>query len=272
MKKAITFLFLILIQGVYFSYAQDFIIKTKNDTIKCKILHIDDEIVEYQIQNEDIQEKHTLARKYIMDYNISEDRNDSKTNETPQKESFFRLAFAGGYANRLGKLIKSDNNTLNQISKDLKNGYALDAECQYYFNKTYAIGLNINYTNYKGKAKSNIRYQETQEILFIGPAFAILEETKHWLTTCSISLGPLFFTDKIRQSTSDIKGTYTSFGMNLSLGTEYKLTPNQAAGLKISMTGGNIKSININGKKVSLDERMNLSSIMISAYTSFKIK
>ncbi len=280
MKKII--LFLLAVSGVFTCYAQDFIVKAENDTVRCKILDVNEDAVMYQTLNNGVTEKHTLSRKYIVSYTMGDGGADAAVDGIDKKTTVgsFRLAVAGGYAGRLGQLQKTNNPNLDRISDDLTKGYSLNAEFQYYFNEIYGIALNLNYVHSSGKGQNvNIPnfgsvadYRETQKIFFVGPAFAIRYDTKNWLITSSIGLGPLFFTDRMWMDQQEIQGTATTFGMNLGVGAEYKLSRQWAAGLKLSMTSGTIDSINVEGTKVSFDDKMSLSSWMIAAYISFRTK
>ncbi len=264
------------------SSGPDFVVKSGNDTIWCKILDVNDDVVQYQVRKNGLRETNTIARKYVVDYKIDDEASDLALPETEVKEknSSFRLAFAAGYAYRAGKVIQTRNADLDQLSNDLRHGYALDAEIQYYFNQKYGISLNLNYVNSNGEVKEvhiptfgNIPgYKETQHILFVGPAFTTRHDTKQWLFTGSIGLGPLFFVDVMESKSSRLHGTSPTFGINYGIGAEYKLSSCWAAGLKLSATNGSTKSLTITGVKSEFDEVFNLSSYMISAYFSFRTK
>ncbi len=263
------------------SHAQDIIVKAENDTVQCKILQVSDESVRYQTLNNGVLEQHTLPRKYVLAYALGENQSNHDATAMPEKSklSSFRLAIAGGYARRLGKILKTNDPAADQVSRDLANGFALDTEIQYYFNDVYGMALNVNYVRTYGEGQ-NVHvqdmtisdYRETQHILFVGPAFAMRYDTRKWLITSSLGLGPLFYTDKMLLNRNELKGTNVSFGMNVGLGAEYKLSSHLAAGLKLSYTVGSVNSLKVNGQKMNFEDPFSLSTLMISAYASFRTR
>ena len=197
----------------------------------------------------------------------------------------FRLALAGGYFFRTGRTEKSGDVKLDNISSDLSRGLGLDVEVQYFFKPMYGIALNFNHNRSSAKEKNVSipfadgdvycnQYNEIQTTTFIGPAFAMRHETKKTLFTASVALGPLFFRDEMKLSASQgigsLVGTTTTFGVNVGIGLEYKLSQKMAAGVKLSQTGGTINSIKISGVKYDYEEALSIGSLMLSGYVSFR--
>ena len=263
--------------------AQDLIITTNKDTIYCQITKIDSMSVEYQIIKRGIREKNTLPRRYVSDFRIAE-KNQNAVNpanvmwSTPQI-SRFRWSFAPGYAYRLGKDVQSSGYAqFDRLYNRLRNCFSWETEIQYYFNSGHGITLNISgvhssvsannlYVPEYGQARQcNLK----QQIIFVGPAWAIRYEEEKFLFSGSVSLGPLFYAETLIPDNYSAKMTAVSFGMNYGIGGEYKLSPDWAMGLKIGYTLGTASNFKIGGQTVKSDEPVSLSSFVIAAYFSFR--
>ncbi len=262
------------------SQAQDFIVKHRNDTIRCKILDVNDDYIKYQIKSNDVKITASINRKYVSSYFIDDNYEsevvDNESNK--EKKSSFRIAFAGGYGYKLGTVLESGDTKSDKMSKDLKSGYDLDGEIQFFFNERHGIALNVSsmcssaqtnhmYIDGYGTAST---YKETQRVTFVGPAFACRYDEKDWLFTGSVGLGALFYNVKMEPDEYSLTGSQTSFGMNLGIGAEYKISKHIGIGLKIGYILGSVNSINIESQKVDFDEPMSLSSFMIGGYLSFR--
>ncbi|MDR3287579.1 MAG: outer membrane beta-barrel protein [Prevotellaceae bacterium] len=276
MIKCITslcFLFL----GTMLSFSQDIIVKTTNDTVRGKILKIDDDNIQYQTSKDNVITNHTISRKYVSTFEVNA-QPEIVTNEKI-KQSSFRLTFASGVAFRYGETERTGNLQLDNISDELKRGFGIETEIQYFFDKNYGIAFNLNYAKYSatvyggyivshdiGVSKTN---KETQTILFLGPAFAMRYDIEKWLFTATAGFGALFFSDNISLVPKD-KATCTTFGLNIGVGAEYKLSKHFSLGLKISSTMGSTKSLYMDGTKYTSSEPLSLSSSMLLAYISFR--
>jgi hypothetical protein len=267
--------------------AQDIIVKNDSDTIFCKILDVNDENIQYRIQNENMKTTNTVNLKYISYYQINQDNsNQDTTIEIKKKESAFRITAGGGYAHGIGKVAKTGDLNLNRMSEDMINGYNWEANVEYYFNLkrkdalNFGIALNLNNITHKAEG-SNVNipdfghadhYKETQTTVYVGPAFAMRYDEKNWLFTLSAGYGAVFFSDQMSADYAKIKGTSTTVGSNASIGADYKISPNWGIGLKLSVAGGAINSMNFGGTNVKLDEKVSASSWLVSAILSFRTK
>lgn len=129
MKKRQTLILVILcLLSAVDAQAQDIIINNDNDTIYCKILDVDNKSIRYQIQDVNRKITNTLNRKYIAFYQI----NDEGSEPVPEmvvskdkKKPAIRFVAGGGYAGLAGKIEKVGDPELDQLSRDLINGYNL---------------------------------------------------------------------------------------------------------------------------------------------------
>ena len=267
--------------------SQDLIVNTNNDTIYCKILEMNDDNIRYQIQDVNRRITNTLNLRYISFYQINDhiwEPNQTITNNN--KEHVFRFAFGPGYARAVGEIIKTNDPKLNQLNRDFVNGFSLEGDIEYYFNWKqkdafhYGVALHFNYINHTASATNlNIpgfgyvdRYQESQIVYYVAPAFAMRYDLSNWLFTLSLGFGPVFLSNPMKPNYVQITGNTVVLGTHFGIGAEYKISPNWGIGIRLSEAGGTYDSINIAGEKVKLDGFMSARSRIISGIVSYRIK
>ncbi len=281
MKKVILFFFFIIC-CFSLSQAQDYVVNKMNDTIPCRILEVNDDIIKYQIKSGDAKTTNTINRNYVQSFYIN--NNDvpvpaSAEAEKSKDKTSFRVAFAIGYGNRLGETLKTGDRSLDAMTKDLKNGFNLDLEIQHFFNERCGMALNVSSVITSAEShditvplldKKISTYKESQYLTFIGPAFATRYDHENWLITANIALGAIIYYVDSNYDGKKISIKSTNLGMNYALGAEYKVSPKFAAGLKIGLTVGSTDSFTTDAGTMKLDERISTSSLMLSAYCSFR--
>jgi hypothetical protein len=288
MKKYSTFILLVsCLLNMMSIHAQDIIVKNDNDTIYCKILDVTNENIKYQIHNGDIKTTNTMNLKHIISYQINNDAPEANIIMIDRKvEPVFRIALGGGYARGDGKILKTNDVQLDRLTNDLVNGYNVEGDIEYYFNwkqkdaLNFAAALHFNYINHHAAAMdidipnfghANY-YKESQKVCYIAPAFVMRYDLPDWLFTFSIGIGVIFFTNPIDINYMQISGNNTTMGSHIGIGADYKISPNWGAGIKFSLAGGTINSINMGGEKVKFDEPMSATSWIISGSVSFRTK
>lgn len=191
----------------------------------------------------------------------------------------FRFSLGGGYALRLGKIYDSGDAKLNEMSKKLRHGYTVDADAQYFFKESWGLGINANWVasntsgsdvTLPGVDRTINNYEETQNMLFVGPSYASRNETDKFLLVTTLSVGPLFYLDRMTLDGVAVDAKKTTLGVNAGIAGEYKLNATTGLGLKLSYTLGSINSVNIEGQNVDMDEKINVSNLMITAFISFR--
>jgi hypothetical protein len=95
-------------------------------------------------------------------------------------------------------------------------------------------------------------------------------ETGKFFLLGTIGFGPIFFMDNMTINGIEVNGTKTTFGTNISLSGEYKMSNKMALGLKLSSTGGSIDSMNVQGQSFDSDEVISLANIGVSIFLSFR--
>ncbi len=197
---------------------------------------------------------------------------------SPQNYKDFRFSVGGGYAFRLGKIQKTGDSKLDDMSKKLRHGFTIDADAQYFFKEGWGLGFNANFCSSPTSGK-NIdipdfgtvnKYKESQNILFVGPSFVGRIESSKFLLLSSFAVGPLFYKDKMDLDGRKGSMHATTFGFNAGLAGEYKLNDKTGVGVKLSYTLGTINSLKSGGQTAKLDETMNISNLMATAFISFR--
>lgn len=199
-------------------------------------------------------------------------------NEIPHSIRDFRVSIGGGYAYHLGKIEKTGDAKLDDLNKQLRHGYTLDADAQYFLKPGWGFGLNVNFCSSSTSGKNidipnfgNVNsYKESQNMLFAGPSFVSRNESEKFLMVTSIALGPLFYLDRITINGATVNGKQTTLGFNAGIAGEYKLNNKTGVGLKLSYTIGTINSINIEGQKMEYNEPVSLSNLMATVFLSFR--
>ena len=199
--------------------------------------------------------------------------------QKPESYKDFRIAIGGGYAFRLGKIEKTGDPGIDDLNKQLRHGFNIDADAQYFFKESWGLGLNANYCG-SSTSGSNITlpdmdqpvssYEETQSMLFVGPSFVGRNEFSQFLLVSSVGIGPLFYTDNITVNGVTGKGNKTTLGFNAGLAGEYKLNARTGVGLKLSYTIGSINSLNFEGQNLESEETMSISNLMATVFLSFR--
>lgn len=198
--------------------------------------------------------------------------------QAPGNYKDFRFAIGGGYAYRLGKDEKTGDAGLDNMSKELRHGFAIDAEAQYFFKDTWGLGLNANFCSANGSAGNvqfpdldhAVNYKETQNIIYFGPSFVSRNETEKFLFISHIGFGPVFFNVDMNYSGQSITGNKATLGVNAGIAGEYRINNKTGLGLKLSYVTGSIDKINIENSNVEMENNISLSNLMVTLFLSFR--
>ncbi|HHU96079.1 MAG: hypothetical protein QM237_07580 [Bacteroidota bacterium] len=191
----------------------------------------------------------------------------------------FRFAIGGGYALRLGKIEKTGDDNWDNVSKKLRHGFTVDADAQYFFREGWGLGLNANFCSstisgndlyFADIDRTANSYNESQNILFVGPSYVGRNQSEKLLLVSSVAIGPLFYSNPATLDGVVIKSNAVAVGLNVGFSGEYKVNATTGVGLKLSSTVGNVNSIKVEGHKVELEEAFNLSNVMLTAFISFR--
>ena len=183
----------------------------------------------------------------------------------------FRFAIGGGYAHRLGKILDSGDKKTDDLSRDLRGGFNIDAEIQYFFKEAWGLGLNINYASasvsgtdvYIPGAGTFKNFKETNRFIYVGPMFSTRYEFNQFLLILNVGIGPMFFNVKDSGDLIENSITKVAFASQVSASIEYKINNSIGIGLKTGFVGGSVK---IDG----LEDRISASNFIIGGFISFR--
>lgn len=206
----------------------------------------------------------------------------AQQNTMPEEESMalkgykdLRFAIGGGYASRIGKIEKTGDSKIDDLSKKLRNGFSIDAEGQYFFKEKWGLGLNVNYCSsstsgnnidFPNVDRTIVNYRESQHFLFAGPSYAVRAESSKFLLIASVAIGPLFYINSATLDGMAFNGNETVLGSHLGITGEYKLNEKTGVGLKISYTEGVIDTVDMNNKEI----KFSATNFIASAFISFR--
>ena len=198
--------------------------------------------------------------------------------QTVSKYKDFRFAIGGGYAYRLGKEENTGNAGLDAMNKKLRNGFAVDADAQYFFKETWGLGLNANFCS-SSTSGNNVslpgrdgafNYKETQNFIYLGPSFVGRIESEKFMLISNIGVGPLFFNTDMNFSGQSVTGNNITLGVNAGIAGEYKLSSKTGIGLKLSYVVGTIDNLKVEGSNMKMDNEISLSNLMATLFISFR--
>lgn len=104
--------------------------------------------------------------------------------------------------------------------------------------------------------------KETDNMFFLGATANWRYINNKWGFYPGLGLGPIFYSGEAEVYGSHAKIDKTVFGFNANIACEYRLSEVVGAGLKLSVTAGSFKMDDA-------DERMSVSSLMVTGFISF---
>jgi len=310
MNKKIYFIMMVISILAPSLSAQDLIVTTFGDTIPCQIFRMDSISVAFQLIKKDgTKEVRVLARMFVSDFKMEQKNAESSIaiedsvsrpkiaspNEitwtkqgtanpysvSGQKLEYttLRWTLAPGYAKRLSQM--TGKGEYAKLFEKLTNGFSWGTELQVFIKKGNGFGLNVSGVHSSGSVEgrishpnfgTNIDLKIKQRMIYIGPAWTKLFETKNFLFTSNLSLGALLFTEKYDPyGTSAFEDNRTvAGGMNYSLGGEIKISSVCSIGLKTSITLDSVSLFNIGDTSFKSQVPVSWSSFNFAAYISFR--
>jgi len=236
--------------------AQDLVVSNENDSMKCKIIGIRDDIVQLTI----LKEEHlidTLIPLREISYYRYKYFNDSRKSRKNQlvnlEDKKFSLALNGGAGYRIAHIRDGVSDIVKEYLNGLRLGYQYGGEMTFYFAHKFGAGLKIN-SYHASNSINNITllfpqfgYQtgtlsEKISVLFVGPSFNILlqDKSNRGGLMASLALGYVDFTDKAKMNYSfELKGN--TVGVFLDIGYESTLGPKSTMGFHVSAFSATLK-------------------------------
>jgi len=240
--------------------------------------------VENATEIEALEEK---PENEVITVNMSSSLGVANSNETtrPKPEhSIFHWTFGAGYAKRLSKipdLKRGRNDDYVEIFRKLSNGFSWESELQFFLNKKNALALRANgihrtVSQERSVIISDVNHYDfklRQNMIFIGPAWVKLFDTKHFYFSSSLSPGALIYLEaQWPNSSKSLPVKYRSLAGALHCGIsgEYKVSPGCAIGLKLGVTLDSFSMFNIGESAFKSQIPVSWSSFVVAAYLSLR--
>ncbi len=162
------FFLLLFIGSSNFLFAQDLIVTTKNDSIKCKIVKDDIEFIYYVSTSgnrlESNQIKTSEVKQIRRNYTANSSKTSTPANNTSIKElpkGNFRIYASGGFSYLSAKSLSTSNAILDDYLDELKSGYNFTIGANYYGRKN--LGLGIKYLGFNTRNNlENVAFTDSQ--------------------------------------------------------------------------------------------------------------
>lgn len=179
-----------------------------------------------------------------------------------------RFAFGGGYTYRLGKELPNSSSYIRDLTDQLRHGYNIGGDLHYVFTNGLGVGITADFVQSSLSTQSSLT--ERQNIIYVGPSMLWRADGRKAAFIGAIGAGGLFLSDKITSGHQSGKINGSTFGAHASIGGECKLSPTTAIGLKVAVNLGAIKTLKSGGESTKLEEGWSASSLMITAFISFR--
>ena len=255
MKNAII-LFIICVSA-HTIYSQDLIVTLTNDSLNCEITQIDSEFIRFNIVYSKEVRNSVLMLSAIKNYQknfYSKSKIDSRNNSGTDYTQF-HIILSGGGSYLFDPIPENAEGDIKEYYQDLKMGYNLGLDVNYYFNKTIGVGLKYNYFNSTGSSQgsssnggTNSEWDISQDIMinFAGPTFLarFLSAKNKNAFIIGVSVGYMWYKDDaVLLDPAIITGN--TFGLNIDASYHISLSNKFFLGFSLSSTVGYLASIDI---------------------------
>ena len=255
MKNAII-VFLICVSA-HTIYSQDLIVTLTNDSLNCEITQIDSEFIHFNIVYSKEVRNSVLMLSAIKNYQknfYSKSKIDSQNNSDTDYTQF-HIILSGGGSYLFDPIPENAEGDIKEYYQDLKMGYNLGLDVNYYFNKTIGVGLKYNYFNSTGSSQgsssnggTNSEWDISQDIMinFAGPTFLarFLSAKNKNAFIIGVSVGYMWYKDDaVLLDPAIITGN--TFGLNIDASYHISLSNKFFLGFSVSSTVGYLASIDI---------------------------
>lgn len=287
MKKLV--LLLLIICFGHFVNSQDLVVTHSGDSLNCKITKINQDYIYFTFMYNNEVKQTLLARSGITAYQKSFYLHPELPLEAVINSSYskFRIAFRGGFSYLFAKIPSGVDPNYSDYLKNLKSGYHLGIDVNYFFNELYGLGFKYSIFKTKGSV-DNIQFVDDQgNILrltiadnrsdfFVGPTF-ITRYLSHNKSAFIIagSLGYLGYNNdaSIGGIPFNLKGG--TFGIVFDIGYDFSISNEFSLGFFAAVTLGSLSKITYDdgftNEVIDLgdEQRESMSRIDLSIVISF---
>ena len=231
---------LILMFLVFYSlgaYGQDLIITSTGDSLKCKIVEVDADEIQFRFGASGNIITIKKSETALYEYNVMPVPVNEKVKAEKQKEISIKEPSSTKYT--FYAAISVGTSTFGKVSfgKDIKGiAWLLGVDAVYFFHPMLGAGLKLNTANCDVKSNQPFSYHD--RVMFYGPAVhGRFEKDRIALTICA-SIGGLTWklSDLSYDDISFENQSYTSFGCFFSAGVNYMYSRNIGFILNVQTT------------------------------------
>ena len=266
--KKLGIIILVLIVGQV-AVSQDLIVTRTDDSLNCKITDIKPDYIFFTLMSNREIKKSVLPMGDVKIYQ----RNFYYKSGLPieylaaREYPKFRIAIRGGYSYLFAKIPPNLEDNAVDYFKSLKSGFHFGADVNYFFNKTFGIGLKFSLFKTKANGQ-NILFDDGQGGSFrvnisddrtdflVGPSFIVrvLAPVTKNAFIAGATMGYFSYNDNvlIGNIPAIVKGS--TLGMVLDLGYDLRLSDDFSLLFAMSVTLGGLTVATINGQTIELPE------------------
>lgn len=236
---------LIVILLCFFSltlHAQDWIVITSGDSIKCKIWAVDDGQIVYQTPDE--TRPQILPIELVADYLIyvpktypefkPDPLSDLQPNDIKKESSNkgLRIGLMAGYTYMLAPISKDTPTKLKSYAKKSKSGYHMNVDLSYFFGKYFGLGIDYSHVGLKGHSEtfggyfSGYRYEHDIKIDYWGirPMARLASKDNAIRFLPGIGIGYVNYITKVANGYNSTKNLRAgTFGIEVHLNLELRI-------------------------------------------------
>lgn len=276
MKKLLAINIILLISNAVFS--QDLIITNGNDSLNCVITKVDKDFLYFTYNNDGETLNSIISREEVKSYYFSYSEKPILSQEQinalyPPPAPQWRIALRGGYNRAMGS-TKGFPDAERKYLNDLKNGFNIGTDVNYFFNNE--IGIGAKYTYYKNKNEDVwLGYKDNMNYHFIAPSFIVrgLDRTRKNTFILDMAIGYLSFRNAGYAEKKDITLRAKTVGIHFGFVYERSLSKNVAIGGGLSYLSAFTSRYDVTEDlwryTIELDAKESLSHFDISLYLVF---
>lgn len=275
MKKNLLIAFLI-VSFPLLIFGQDRIITLNNDTIDCSINKVTRSEIYFDVTTRGVRTTGRMPLAEVYSYSVSPASGNVPLYQNAGTGSggTLRIGLNGG----MGYITSSANEavesmvnmgvaseTAKSYYRDLKTGWYGSGEASWMFHQKYGAGLKYKFFNTESGFESYFdpgdgytlfysTYRENIYINYAGVSLFYSEplgKSGKFNLYSAYSLGMTFYRNELEVFYGNLLITANAFGLDGSIGLEYRITPVIAAGAELSLFTSTIRKIQITDGETS---------------------
>ncbi|MBN4051367.1 hypothetical protein JYU16_00985 [bacterium AH-315-M05] len=259
MNKFIATIIIVSINLIH-AKSQDLIITDKGDSLNCKIMKIRGAHFHITFKDEDKIRRAVLPSSMVKYYQKEYYHTREKVKDTIvvlDDNPMIRFSISGGLSNLVAKISDQIPSDFIPYMKELRSGYHIGGDLNYYITGTQGIG--IKYSMFRTKNQLNNIYiiypngqtrsgilRDDITIQFIGPSYCMrmFLGNKYSHLISNISLGYLDYRNNAKLIDDFILSS-SALGFSGDIGIDFLIDNNISLGIAFSITLGTLSKFEI---------------------------